>query len=192
MWDGLETNLARIERSVGRIDPPDDDELASASHVTSMDFIQDAFEDSTRLSTSNRLSKSSAHTKSLEKSNEGVLWSSDRSNSSKPTGWPDYEYFGANRAQGSLSSQHPPYTANNDFNEDEVDNVYRASTLAAGHPTVPENEYYMTLNRHFNMRNLSSSQSSDSRTQVSTSSRLTDTSQSHPAKSQSSCVTQSS
>ena len=92
---------ARIERSVGRIVPPDDDEVATTSHV--IDLIQDVFEDGTNLSKSKRLSTSSAYTKSPWKSNEGVSWSLNRSNSSQPTGWHDYECFGANKAQGSLS-----------------------------------------------------------------------------------------
>ena len=69
---------------------------------------------------------------------------------------------------------HPPYTANDDFNDDELDNDNRG----VRYPTVPEYEYFCRTGSYMESRDnrlWTYDPSIYSRPQVSTSSRPTDT-----------------
>ena len=126
----------RVERPAGQIVSRDDDEMGSASAVSSVDFIQESGARGNRPQ-SQLLSGSSAYnTSSAATSNDGVSWEIDRSNSSQPTGWYEYECLGANRAQVGHSLQPPLYTANRDFAEYDLERVYRGFRCMG--ITVPE------------------------------------------------------
>ena len=179
----------RVEKSTGQIDSYDDEAMPSASAVTSVDFIQD--DGVGRLNKSFqslRLPRPSAYTSGFSCSNVKVSWSLDRSLSSQPPGWCDYEHSGAHAPRGRHRPHTSPDTSKNEFDGDELDNDYRR----VRYPTEQEYEYFCNNGTYMDTgdnRDWTYDPSFYSRTQVSSSSRLTDTQRSTSSISQSSGVT---
>ena len=158
--------------------------MSSASAVTSVDFIQD--DGVGRLNKSFqslRLPRPSELTSGSSSSNDGVSWSLDRSLCTQPPGWYDYEHSGAHAPRGRHRPHTSPDTSKNEFDGDKLDNDYRR----VRYPTVPEYEYFCRTGNYMDTgdnRIWTYDPDIYSRTQVSSSSRLTDTQRSTSSISQ--------